>query len=444
MPAAVARDEIEGVYVPWLHMHQPDVWWDFGSGERLMGNLERMLASGPGTHEREQAERFCRAYANPAVYAKRSRSEGVCSSLTLDFSGTLLRSLAELSAGGAFASIEAGGETVGDVLRLYRDAIASCEDRLEIAGSTFCHCYLPSVPDRDMAGQVEAWREQFAAMFGQRALSRVRGFWPPEMGIFGDEERLAGLIRTLKRYGYQWMIIPRSAVCDLPGSSTARIENQPHWIEARDGLRRERMTVVIADTEMSLRQEKGLSGREAAHGLKYRSRMLASDGVPAPALMIGVSDGENGAFVRGGFFEETFLAFGHEAMFDSGITSMTVSDYLAAYFPNGPATTVTVRREGGSRIGGHACWTEGEHRRRIIREIYEVSARLEAVEKRLLAKRKRVTSLMGELKRARFAVWNCGTSCYVAWGNEFWFGQAWRSLRHARECVGKLESATRE
>jgi hypothetical protein len=444
MATGSRREEIEAVYVPWLHMHQPDLWWDFGQGNRLMGNLERMLAFAPDTLEHNLASTFCAAYKNPAIYARRSRDEGVCSRIVLDFSGTLLRSLAVLSEGGILDRISAGGETVGNIVQAYRDTLARCEDRIEIAGSTFFHCYLPTTPDEDIPGQIEAWREQFGRMFGQRALSRVRGFWPPEMGIFGDEERLAMLIRTLRRYGYQWILVPRSAVRAPQNFSTARIENLPHWIEARDGLRRERMVAIVRDTEFSLRQEKGISAREIVNGLRYRARMLAADGVGAPALAVGVCDGENSSFIRNEFFQETFLALGREALFEPGITSMTISEYLAAYFPDGPKTTVTIRPEGGSRIGGHAGWQEGERRRRIIREIHDLSRRLHDLEKRVRSRRKHSTAILDDIARARMAVWNCGTSCYVAWGTEFWFGQAWQSLRFARDCLARIEAGIEE
>jgi len=194
------------VYVPWLHMHQPLVWVN----GKLISNLYKMLIS-ESQKVRWDAKLIARAYKNPAKYVKILSEGGFSPKIMLDYSGILLESLDELGKKGIFDEIEIEGEKVGDIIKTFKEVLRKFPEAIEFAGTAYSHCYFPVTPEQDWILQIEEWRETFKKIFGLNNLKRVKGFWLPEMGVPGYEDKLDKLIKVISEY-YEWCILPLQAL----------------------------------------------------------------------------------------------------------------------------------------------------------------------------------------------------------------------------------------
>jgi hypothetical protein len=80
---------------------------------------------------------------------------------------------------------------------------------VEWLGTAWGHAVAPSTPVQDFRLHVRAWQHHFAAIFGVEALSRVRGFSPPEMALPNHPDVCYEFVRTLKDCGYRWVILQK-------------------------------------------------------------------------------------------------------------------------------------------------------------------------------------------------------------------------------------------
>lgn len=414
-------------FVPWLHMHQPPIWTGTGEETRLIGNLEKMLHSPENSEERWNAQWFVRAYQNPARYVQRLKAKGCAPRLMLDYSGVLLEELAKLSSNSTFADLKVDGETVGDVIAQLRDVLEQHPETIEFAGTAYSHCYFPATPERDHQAQIMEWRRVFARYFGAAALARVRGFWLPEMGMTGDPAEALRLVRLLKKCGYEWIILPRAALEHPSGWSVAALENQVHWLVVESGTHSERILCVVRDTDMGIRQQSGQNAEGCINDIRHRLKVLHEAGITLPPLAVPTSDGENGNVMMFEYFQNTF-----EPLFcgptQQDIVFLTVSQYIDRYLPDGPRTEVRLAATGGSWIGGHQSWREGDLRQGVLRAVEQLSRDYEqaGVERRIT----------GEAARsAGQALLLCETSCFVYWGSSFWIDQAEQCLAWARKML---------
>ena len=88
---------------------------------------------------------------------------------------------------------------------------------VEWLGSFWGHAVAPSTPIPDLSLQINARQHQFARLFGDDALRRVRGFSLPEMHLLNHPDTLFALLHALRNAGYQWLMV------------------QEHSVEQRDG-----------------------------------------------------------------------------------------------------------------------------------------------------------------------------------------------------------------
>jgi predicted house-cleaning noncanonical NTP pyrophosphatase (MazG superfamily) len=419
------------IFIPWLHMHQPPIWTEDG---QMLGNLEKMLRSEPNSEQQWNAQWFTLAYKNPARYTEMLVKEGHNPRLVVDYSGVLLEEMALLSANGFFDTLKVGGETIGNVIEQFRYVLNEYPDNLEFTGTAYSHCYFPATPKRDRAMQIEKWQQVFADLFGETALSRVRGFWLPEMGMMGDPAEAIDLIRLLKRYGYEWIILPRSAVEHPEGWSTPRVENRVHWLVAEAGGETERIRCVIRDTDMGIRQQSGQNAEGCINGSRDRAQQLQTEGIKTPALVVPTSDGENGNVMMFEFFPNTFAPLYRNAHNWQDVGFMTVSEYLDTYGEN-PDSEIRLNSTGGSWIGGHQSWLEGDERLAIAKEIETLSQGYAKMQE---------TASENELDAAQKALLLCETSCFVYWNSSFWFDQARKFIAWAKEIIPVTDTQTLE
>ncbi len=412
------------VFVPWLHMHQPPIWVETDQTPVLRGNLEKMLEGPENSEEGWNAQWYALAYKNPARFAKLLKNKGYQPRMMVDYSGVLLEEMAKLSTNGKFEHLDVGGEKVGDVIALWREVLEQHPETVEFAGTAYSHCYFPATPERDAEAQIMEWRRVFADLFGEKALSRVRGFWLPEMGMTGDAAEALRFIRLLKKCGYEWLILPSSALERPEGWSTPELENRVHWLTVESGGESEKILCVVRDTDMGIRQQSGQNADGCINDIRYRGSVLREAGSKIPPLVVPTSDGENGNVMMFEYFKNSFVPLFDGGDRHSDIGFMTVSEYIDAYIADGVATEVRLKPTGGSWIGGHQSWQEGDLRQRVLVAVEQLSqdyAKVEAAGK-----------LSPEQKRALLL---CETSCFVYWGSDFWAGQADKFIDWAREAI---------
>lgn len=427
----------EAVYVPWLHMHQPLVWLD---GE-LVGNLEKMLDSADSKDEWD-ARLMARAYKNPAKYVKLLTEKGKSPRVMLDFSGILLESLDSLGRNGIFDEKDVQGEKIGDIIGLYRQVLNDHPDAIEMAGTSYSHCYFPATPKRDWGYHIEEWRKTFSEFFGEQALSRVKGFWLPEMGVPGDEADLNFLINTIKAAGYEWLILPLAAVETEGGFSYERsleTTSQPHLLRAGNAS----IPVIVRIRYDFIDQQAGCDAGGVYNKAREAARVFKRRGGKKPALVVPASDGENGNVMMNEFFKATFVPFFVDKA-DDLVSSMTVSNFLHRYYGvDGkivPNSGLRLKPIGGSWVGGHERWEEGDRRLEIKRKIEKLSEEFHEADEVYRKLGKTGEDQGTAYEEAKCALLIAETSCYVYWNQEFWFDQGEKTIEFAHKKISRLKS----
>jgi len=253
------------------------------------------------------------------------------------------------------------------------------------------------------------------------------------MGIPGEEEKLLLLIKLLKNFGYEWIILPIEAVeNEKQMSYEQRIitTSQPHIIRVKN----ESIPVVFRVRYDFIDQQAGCDANQV-----YEKCLEAGDIFgrvsDKPALIVPASDGENGNVMLNEFFPETFVPFFENKIADP-IYSMKVSEFLECYYPE-IDSEVRIGVTGSSWVGGHKSWEEGDERIKINKKISELSERFHRLENNLgVIKDKK---LLGFYKDVRHSLLISETSCYTYWGTEFWFEQAKKSLKLLEEKMNELD-----
>ena len=69
------------------------------------------------------------------------------------------------------------------------------------------HAVVSSTPVPDFTLHMRAWQQHFAAIFGWKPLSRVKGFSPPEMHLPNHPDVCYEYVKALKECGYKWLLV---------------------------------------------------------------------------------------------------------------------------------------------------------------------------------------------------------------------------------------------
>lgn len=411
------------VYVPWLHMHQPLIWFKTNGEERLMSNLEKMLLS-KDSREGWDAKLIARAYKNPAKYFKQLKKEGYNPRIILDFSGILLESLEELGKREVLDGIEVEGEKIGKIIEFYKDVLKF--DGIEIAGSAYSHCYFPAIPEEDWGLQVEEWKNTFGRIFGKKYLERIKGFWLPELGLPAFEDRVYSLIKILEENSYEWMILPLQAVENYENLSyeeRIRIACQPHLLKIKDLS----FKVIFRFPSYIIDQQAGCNAEEV-YKRALQTAKIFREKSKKPALIVPAGDGENGNVMMNEFFPQTFVPFFKEKT-DEKISSLTVSEFLEEYYKE-IKSEIKVKTLGASWINGHRLWLEGTKKLEITNKIASLSKRFHFLKKKVDEK---------SLENVKKFLLIAETSCYVYWGTDFWYEQGEKAIKIVEEKLKNIE-----
>jgi hypothetical protein len=198
-------DKVQSGFAIALHMHQPLVLTDGDyRNAPMIGNLQYMMER-QHVHGNHDAPAYASCYSRTADFIRRLVDEGRHPRIMLDYSGELLFGLRQMGRGDILENLKS--ITVNE---RYWPSV-------EWLGTLWGHAVVPSTPIPDVELQIRAWQHHFAAIFGWEALSRVRGFSPPEMHLPNHPDVSYSYVKSLRDSGYQWLLVQEHTVEELDG-----------------------------------------------------------------------------------------------------------------------------------------------------------------------------------------------------------------------------------
>lgn len=306
----IRLEKVQSAFAIALHMHQPLVLQEGElSTARLMGNLEYMMER-KHVHGCHDAPAFAWCYQRMGEFIPELVRAGRHPRVMLDYPGELLFGLRQMGRGDILDSLKRVTAEPP-----YRDCV-------EWLGTMWGHAVAASTPVPDLKLHMRAWQRHFAALFGWEALSRVRGFSPPEMSLPNHPDVCYEYVRALRDCGYQWLLVQEHTVEELDGAAL-RERFLPRRLTARDSRGREvSITALIKTQGSDTKLVAHMQPLSEARGLQPRT--LA--GKRVPSLVAQISDGENGGVMMNEFpdhFKRSWHELGTE-----GVVGLNGTEYL--------------------------------------------------------------------------------------------------------------------
>ncbi|KZR85890.1 glycosyl hydrolase family 57 [Synechococcus sp. MIT S9504] len=269
-----------------LHMHQPTV--PAGPNGALISHLQYMLEH-PDEGDNHNAEPFAQCYRRMADLIPELIQEGCDPRIMLDYSGNLLWGVTQM-----------GRRDITEALH-YLACDEEMNRHVEWLGTFWSHAVAPSTPIPDLALQISAWQHQFADLFGDSALQRVRGFSLPEMHLPNHPDTLFALVNSLLEAGYHWLLVQEHSVEQLDGSPLSNQQRfAPNRLVARSCSGEEISITALIKTQGSDTKLVGqMQPCEEALGLSRQT--LGTTEIPS--LVSQIADGENGGVMMNEFPE---------------------------------------------------------------------------------------------------------------------------------------------
>ena len=285
-PTTHRLKDLKSAFACALHMHQPTV--PAGPDGALISHLQYMLEH-PNEGDNHNAEPFAHCYRRMAELIPELIREGCSPRIMLDYSGNLLWGVTQMQR-----------HDISEALHFL-----ACDDvmkrHVEWLGTFWSHAVAPSTPIPDLSLQISAWQHQFADLFGNAALQRVRGFSLPEMHLPNHPDTLFALVHDLLEAGYRWLLVQEHSVEQMDG--TALSEQQrfiPNRLVARSSRGEQISITALIKTQGSDTKLVGqMQPCEQALGLE-RQRLGNTE---IPSLVSQIADGENGGVMMNEFPE---------------------------------------------------------------------------------------------------------------------------------------------
>ncbi len=259
-----------------LHMHQPTI--PAGPNGAPISNLQNMFEN-PGDGDNHNAGVFAWCYQRMGEWIPQLVSQGDNPRIMLDYSGNLF-----------WAFQQMGREDILDHLK--RLCEPTYQPYVEWLGTMWSHAVVPSTPIPDIKLHIQAWQHHFAALFGNEALARVKGFSPPEMHLPNHPDTLYEYIKALKDCGYRWLLVQEHSVERLDGTGLAQDDKYiPNRLVARNSKGETISITALIKTQGS--DTKLVAQMQPYHEAKSRGRQPIG-GVLVPSCVSQIADGENG------------------------------------------------------------------------------------------------------------------------------------------------------
>jgi len=431
-----------------LHMHQPLIpagGHNLQSAE-IISNLQYMMEN-QGIGDNHNAPVFHWCYKRMGQFIAELVREGKQPRIMLEYSGTLLHGLRKMGLNDVFDSL----------------ATITCNPEyrrcVEWLGAPWGHAVAPSTPTQDYRLHVRAWQHHFAAIFGQEALVRVRGFSPSEMALPNHPDVAYEFVRTLRECGYQWVLVQEHSVEHPEDGSFPRRPHLPHRLVCTSSKGEIASIIAMIKTQGS---DTKLVGQMQPY---YEARSTGPMELGArlvPPLVTQIADGENGGVMMNEF-PSKYMDVMRECS-GSDTPAMGVTEYLEHLFAHGASesdfpvlqpifqnliwkrmkagdgpdrlvqTIEEIRRENsrfhmeGGSWTNNMSWVRGYEN--VIRPMEQVSARFFNV-----VIQKGVATSEARYRRALFHLLCTQTSCYRYWGEGLWTDYGRELCRRANEIL---------
>jgi hypothetical protein len=307
----ISFEKVKSCFGVALHMHQPVIpaGGDDMRTAKLISNLQHMMEH-QNIGDNHNAPVFLSCYTRMADFIKELSGEGKNPRIMLDYSGNLLWGL----------------RTMGEEKALDSLKSVTCDKKyygyLEWLGTMWSHSVVSSTPVPDIKLHIKAWQENFSAIFGVKALERVKGFSAPEMHLPIHPDVCFEYVKTLKECGYRWLMVQEHTIENMDGSSIRR-PHFPHKLVAKNSLGEKAEITVLVKTQGS---DNKLIGQMQPY---YEAKGLGREkycGMDIPPFVSQIGDGENGGVMMNefpGMYKIVFREISKE-----GVVSMNGTEYL--------------------------------------------------------------------------------------------------------------------
>jgi hypothetical protein len=429
-----------------LHMHQPLI--PAGGPDLqtapIISNLKYMMDN-PQIGDNHNAQVFHWCYKRMGEFIPELVAQAKKPRVMLDYSGCLLYGLRAMGLNDVFDNLK----------RITLDF--TYRRSVEWLGTAWGHAVAPSTPVQDFRLHVTAWQHYFASIFGLEALSRVRGFSPPEMALPNHPEVCYEFVRTLKDSGYRWVLVQEHTVERVEDGSGIRRPHIPHRLIARNARGDSLSITAIIKTQGSDTKLVGqMQPYYEAKGLQRTD--LAGRSVPP--LVTQIADGENGGVMMNEFPPKYFEVM-REAS-DSETAPVNVTEYLEYLDSIGiredafPAVQPIMQKRIWNRLGTRSNVDElqkvleqlrkEDHRFNMeggswtnniswVRGYGHVLGPIEQTSAFFAEKAGGVPASEQRYRNALFHLLTTQTSCYRYWGSGLWTDYARELCRRTNDIL---------
>jgi hypothetical protein len=439
-------DRLRAVFAIALHMQQPLI--PAGGGDvrhaDIISNLDHMFRN-PGTGDNHNAGVFADCYGRMGDIIPELVHQGRNPRVMLDYSGELLYGLRKMGR--------------GDVLERLRRI--TCDPHLrkyvEWLGTMWGHAVASSTPVPDLKLHMRAWQQQFAAVYGWEALSRVRGFSPPEMHLPNHPDVAYEYVKALTECGYQWLLVQEHTVEDLKGHGLG-YKHLPHRLVARNSVGEEASIIAIIKTQGS--DTKLVAQMQPFYEAKGQQRQTVG-GISIPPLVTQIGDGENGGVMMNEFpsgYRQAIHQFGTDEVVNVNVTEYlemieqagvreamlpacrpihqgTVFARITKWEPGAADRAIAeIKREkphfhmdGGSWTN-HISWVQGYEN--VLTPMNQLSAEFHRV-----LDHRHVDTNSHAYRNALFHLLMAETSCFRYWGQGVWTDYAREICRRGMDIL---------
>ena len=293
---------------------------------------------------------------------------------------------------------------------------------IELLGTGHYHPVLPLIRPADREEQLDRWQTIANHLLAREHLP---GFWPPELGFAMD------LIPTLRRHGYQYVIVDSEHVSALTPMRWEELRYRPHLAQFGG----EQIVVAVRDRELSYAQASGIDTEWFIGEVRARTQHC-----DFPPLVTTATAGENGEWFRHTEPSRNFWGSFHAELMErvrsgsaGGIRPTFISDYLERHGPHGWVTVGPGAWNTGWHHGtGFLQWSGSPAQRAALTRVAELSEAVDAARRNAIAIGAANPNLYRELEDALALILRAETSC-----NFFW-GDAW-----VQHCHDHLDRATK-
>lgn len=306
----VRPEGVQAAFSIALHMHQPLIVAGSDLKTSPMINNLQLMMENQHVHGNHDAPVFAGCYNRIADFIRELVDAGQQPRVMLDYSGCLLFGLRQMGRGDILENLK----TIVHNERYW--------PHVEWLGSLWGHSVAPSTPVPDLKMHMLAWQHHFAAIFGWEAVTRVRGFSPPEMHLPNDPDVCYEYVKALKECGYQWLMVQEHSVEELDGQAL-RERYIPRRLVARNGKGEEVSITALIKTQGS--DTKLVAQMQPYHEAKGQ-QLHTLKGKRIPTLALQISDGENGGVMMNEFpsnYKQVWSNIGTE-----GVVGLNGTEYL--------------------------------------------------------------------------------------------------------------------